>query len=91
MATVRLRPGTWKLTEDNTANDKVQVDYNWFDIPRNTSITIDVQNMGLMDDAHVEALRVPPEPRTITGNVGNEEFSEREFNKVKDTEFDWEL
>ena len=54
-------------------------------------ITIDIQNMGLMDDAHVEALRVPPEPRTITGNVGNEEFSERQFNKVKDTKFYWEL
>ena len=74
MAQQRLRPGTWKLTEDNTANDKVQVDWNWFEIPRNTSIKIEVQNMGLYDDAHVEALRVPPEPTTTTGNVGQGEL-----------------
>jgi hypothetical protein len=70
MAQKRLRPGTWKLTEDNTANDKVQIDWTFFSIPKNTSITFDVQNIALYDDAHVEALRVPPTPQTIVGNTG---------------------
>lgn len=83
MAQRRLRPGTWKLTEDNTANDKVQIDWTFFAIPRNTSITIDVKNMALYDDSHVEALRVPPEPRSITGNIGQDEDLKVFSGKIK--------
>ena len=70
MAQVRLRPGTYKATENNTGNDKVQVDWNWFYIPQNTSIIYEVTNMGVGDDSNVEFLRIPPEPLTLTNNVG---------------------
>lgn len=73
MAELRLRPGTYMATEDNTADDKIQIDWNWFEIPRNGTIKFEVTNIAVYDDTHVKCLRVPPEPQTPTNNVGGKE------------------
>tara|TARA_B110000014_G_C19714043_1_gene373414 strand:+ start:235 stop:468 length:234 start_codon:yes stop_codon:yes gene_type:complete len=72
MAEKRLRPGTYKATEDNTSNDKIQIDWNWFDIPRNSSIEFDVKNIAIYDDGHVTVFRIPPSPQTLVSNVGGD-------------------
>lgn len=70
MAQQRLRPGPWKIIENNTADREIQIDYEKFEVPRNTTVEFEVTQMGLYDDTSLTAYRNPVSTVTSTTNVG---------------------
>ena len=71
MAQQRLRPGPWKLVEDDTADREIQIDYEKFTVVRNTTVDFEVLQMGLYDDASLKAYRNPVSTVTAVSNVGS--------------------
>lgn len=71
MAQQRLRPGPWKLVEDNTANREIQIDYEKFTVAKNTTVEFEVSIMGLYDDTSLTAYRNPVSTVTAVSNVGS--------------------
>jgi hypothetical protein len=76
MATVRLRPGPWKLIYSATGSPiTIQIDYEKFEMPpavtgTRNAVEFDVKKMGSFDDSNIIAYRNPIPVQVITGNVG---------------------
>lgn len=71
MATVRLRPGTWSLVKTATATEKIQIDYEVFEMYSEQTLDFDVRKMATFSDTNITAYRKPPQPQTIVSNVGD--------------------
>ena len=72
MAKQRLRPGTWTLVNSAGASQKYQIDYQVFVIRGSSSNTFEVKKMAVYDDTSLSAFNEPPQPLTVTSNVGGE-------------------
>ena len=78
MATVRLRPGPWKLVDDGTGDltREVQIDYEKFDLPNGGTVEFEIQQMGLFDDQYITAYRNPVSTVQSTTSTGSYPSSE---------------
>tara|TARA_Y100001970_G_scaffold137916_1_gene169641 strand:+ start:3018 stop:3302 length:285 start_codon:yes stop_codon:yes gene_type:complete len=71
MATKRLRPGTWKLVNDQASPKQFRLDYELMDVPANGTLDIQVNRMASYDDSTFTAYRSAPSPQTQADNVGS--------------------
>jgi hypothetical protein len=75
MATIRLRPGPWKVVHDGTGllNPEIQIDYEKFDVANGSTVEFEVTKMGIFDSAdNMLAFRNPVKTVVSTSSTGGE-------------------
>ena len=73
MATVRLRPGPWKIIHDGTGalHPEIQIDYEKFNVANGTTVEFEVKQMCLYDDGdNMTSYRNPVSTVTSTTSTG---------------------
>ena len=81
MATVRLRPGPWKIVNSDSSNAKeIQIDYEFFDVPPSGTVEFEIGKMGLFDNTNLTAYRNPVSTVVSTGNLGQSLKSNNTYN-----------
>jgi hypothetical protein len=82
MARQRLRPGTWRATNGSGSTSKIQIDYEWFEVPNGVSVEFSIEKMGVYDTSDLDLFRNPTSPITIVTNTGVPEYESNNVNKV---------